>query len=112
MKTAIRRAVLAMTFLSLATIAAADTLDSPAHRTVKFGDLNLGSTSGVSLLYGRIRRAAREVCESDSVWNLDALLATKACTARAIEQAVEDVNEPLLKSYHRAQTRADTLAQR
>jgi UrcA family protein len=111
-KTAIRRAAIAMTLISVATVSAASTLDAPAQRIVKFGDLNLGTDSGVALLYARIRSAAREVCEPENVWNVSALLAAKECTERAVKQAVEEVDAPLLKSYHRTQSRDTTVAQR
>ena len=112
MKTAIRGAAIALFLASLTTVSVADTLDIPAQRTVKFGDLNLATDSGVALLYARIRSAAREVCEPANVWNLSDLLASKDCADRAVEQAVEDINVPLLKTYHRTQGRVATVAQR
>jgi len=111
-KTAIRRAAIAMVLVSVATVSAASTLEAPEQRTVKFGDLNLATDSGVALLYARIRSAAREVCEPANVWNLSDLLASKDCADRAVEQAVEDINVPLLKTYHRTQGRVATVAQR
>jgi len=110
-KTAIRGAAIALFLASLTTVSVADTLDIPAQRTVKFGDLNLGTNSGLVLLYGRIRSAAREVCEPETIWNVQALLETKDCMDRAIERAVDDVNDPLLKSYHLSQTHASSVAQ-
>jgi UrcA family protein len=111
-KTAIRRAAIAMVLVSVATVSAASTLEAPEQRTVKFGDLNLATDSGVAQLYARLRSAAREVCEPVDVWNLTALLASKDCADRAVEQAVDDINVPLLKTYHRTQAHVATVAQR
>jgi UrcA family protein len=110
-KTAIRRAAIALALISVATVSAASSLDPPPQRIVKFGDLNLTTDSGVALLYARIRNAAREVCEAGTVWNIDALLESKDCTERAIERAVEEINDPQLKSYHRARSQVSALAQ-
>ena len=112
MKTAIRRAAIALALVTVATVSAASSLDSPPQRIVKFGDVNLATESGVAVLYSRIRSAAREVCEPGNVWNIGALLASKECTDRAIERAVEDINAPLLNSYHRTRSQVSELAQR
>jgi UrcA family protein len=101
-----------MVLVSVATVSAARTLEAPEQRTVKFGDLNLGTDSGVALLYARIRGAAREVCEPADVWNVSSLLASRDCAERAVEQAIEDINAPLLTSYHRSQAHVATVAQR
>ncbi|HEX4387657.1 MAG TPA: UrcA family protein [Steroidobacteraceae bacterium] len=111
MKTAIRRATLATLLAFVAAVATANTLDAPAQRVVKFDDLNLATSSGVARLYSRIRSAAREVCEPVAVWNVAVLLARQECMQRAIEQAVDDVNDPMLKSYHDSRT-TGTLARR
>ena len=112
MKTAIRRAATALVLISVATVSAASTLDAPAQRTVKFGDLNLETDSGVALLYARIRDAARDVCETESVWNIQGLLASRDCTERAIERAVEDIDAPLLKSYYHSQSHLTAMEYR
>lgn len=112
MKTAIRRAAIAMVLVSVATVSAASALEAPIQRIVKYGDLNLETDSGVAHLYARIRRAARAVCEPADIWNTSELLASKDCEKRAVEQAVEDVNVPMLKSFHRAKAHVDTVAQR
>lgn len=111
MKTAIRRAAFATLLASMVAVAAANTLDAPAQRTVKFNDLNLATSSGVARLYARISSAAKEVCEPEGVWNVAALLARQECVQQAIEQAVDDVNDPMLKSYHEGRT-PGTLARR
>ena len=71
--------------------------DAP-HKTVKFGDLNISNPEGAKALYGRIRAAARDVCEMSlgSDWVLRP--AMKTCIDTAIDNAVKDVNSPELTS--------------
>jgi UrcA family protein len=53
----------------------------------------------VEELYGRIKLAARVVCRHEPLVRLE-----YACRARAIENAVRDVDSPLLTSVHRSAT--------
>jgi len=109
------RCVLVAVFLgSLSTIAAAAGAgDDVPKRTVRFADLNLSNTTGVAVLYRRIRSAARAVCEPAVMRDLQLTLLQQRCTEEAIERAVSDVNSPLLTSYYRAKARpAITVARR
>jgi UrcA family protein len=66
--------------------------------TVKFQDLNVGTTAGVEALYSRIHSAARRVCsETDPVLQAAAI----ACARNAEAKAIEKVNLPLLTAYYR-----------
>ena len=79
--------------------------DQVRTETVKFQDLNVGSTAGVETLYGRIHAAAKRVCsESDRMQQQRA----SACAKKAEAQAVENLNLPLLTAYHRAKTGGGT----
>ena len=63
--------------------------DQVRTETVKFQDLNVGSTAGVETLYGRIHAAANRVCsESDRMQQQRAI----ACAKKAEAQAVENLN--------------------
>ena len=42
--------------------AVADPYGQPLQQTVKFGDLDISRTQGATVLYGRIRAAAKNVC--------------------------------------------------
>ncbi len=108
MKSAIRFVILAAFLGSLSAVAAAANNEAP-QRIVRFGDLDLTNTEGAGALYGRIKDAAKEVCEPDDASNLRQRLFAHRCTEIAIARAVDEVNAPLLRSYHLART---TLAGR
>jgi UrcA family protein len=72
---------------------------------VRFPDLDLSRIEGVTMLYGRIAHAARDVC--------DPLLTTwhpakyRTCVGQAIADAVATVNRPLLSQYHQFRIKGD-----
>lgn len=68
--------------------------------TVKFADLNLGTSAGVEALYGRIHAAARRVCDQPS----EALRAVRACMTKAESDAIGKVNVPLLTAFYQKKT--------
>lgn len=69
--------------------------------TVKFADLNLGTTSGVQALYLRIHAAARRVCAKPAgPWEM----ADRSCVAKAESEAIGKVNVPLLTSFYQSKT--------
>ena len=72
---------------------------------VSYADLNLGSSSGLATLEGRVRRAAKKLCVDRRVDDLDREMAGRACVAAAlasakpqIEQAVAHTGETRLAS--------------
>jgi UrcA family protein len=72
---------------------------------VPFRDLDLSNMEGVTKLYGRISHAARDVCDSlETLWFPQAY---RACVDKAIADAVEKVNRPLLSQYHQLRTKGD-----
>jgi len=75
-------AVASLTMLSSAT-QAAESADSLPQKVVSFKDLNLSSTEGVSVLFGRIKSAARDVCGHVDQRELASVAATKACIDQA-----------------------------
>lgn len=68
--------------------------------TVKFGDLNLATSSGVEALYGRIHAAAKRLCEQPSGEEA----AARACRTKAESQAIGKVNVPLLTAFYQNKT--------
>lgn len=69
--------------------------------TVKFGDLNVASPSGVETLYKRIHAAAARVCfDGDPLQ----LIAVHACTRKAEARAIEKVNLPQLTAFYQMKT--------
>jgi UrcA family protein len=70
--------------------------------TVKFQDLNVGTTAGVEALYRRIHSAAVRVCSPPGGWVQQ--LGAAACTKDAEARAIEKVNLPLLTAFYRTKT--------
>ena len=68
--------------------------------TVKFADLNLGTPSGVQVLYKRIHAAAQRVCEQPQGESQ----AVRACAAKAESDAISKVNVPLLTAFYQGKT--------
>lgn len=92
-------AVASLTMLSSAT-QAAESADSLPQKVVSFKDLNLSSTEGVSVLFGRIKSAARDVCGHVDQRELASVAAAKACIDQATSRAISAVNRPLLTSLY------------
>jgi UrcA family protein len=84
---------------------AVNTLEPPS-RVVAFRDLDLSRQAGVTVLYTRIKSAAREVCEPLDAWTLRLLRQDLDCRADAIGRAVADVNSAALTTYYLTKTKA------
>jgi UrcA family protein len=121
-KKAVRAKSLAVAWVMLAfgpiTYAADATQasDSVAHTVVRFKDLKLSSIEGATVLYGRLKSAANEVCGTDDKFNLSHSRAIKICINEAVSRAVFQINSPMLTSLYQSKTgKADmqnaTLAQ-
>jgi UrcA family protein len=90
--------------------------ESLPHKVVSIKGLNLSSTEGAAVVYGRIKNAANEVCGMYDRFNLSQSHAIQICVNEAVSRAVAQVNSPVLTSLHNAKTgKADkqttTLAQ-
>jgi UrcA family protein len=107
MQSAIRRAFLGLTMVSVCAIANAGSPDGAAvHRIVHFADLDLSHSAGVAVLYQRIRAAAHEVCQPLSERDLTLRAASRSCVVDAVDQAVSDIHSPALSRYHQMKTEA------
>jgi UrcA family protein len=97
--------------LALASAAASanpgDT-DEVQSENVNYEDLNLNSLTGITLLYGRIERAARLVCGPNT--DVSRLGQWKTCYRLAVAAAVAKVNNPLLTAIHDRKTGMPNLA--
>src|SRR5262245_42289577 len=82
----------------LPTAQAATNANGEREVVVKYGDLNLASPEGVSVLYRRLHSAAVHVCEDDSPY-LEKKAEVKACIADSMERAIARVNSPALTAY-------------
>jgi UrcA family protein len=71
---------------------------------VRFKDLNLNSPEGAAALYGRIKRAATEVCGHWGKVDLSQLHAEQTCVSSAVSRAVAQINSPILTSLYNEKT--------
>lgn len=72
-----------------------------AEVTVKFQDLDLGRTQGVDALLMRLRTAGRKVCgDRPSAGDAKAYRRHRACVGKAVRQAVNEINSPLVSARH------------
>jgi UrcA family protein len=63
---------------------------------VRYGDLDISTTDGASVLYQRISAAARQVCQTEFSRSVSQVGKYRACREAAIERAVNAVNTPQL----------------
>jgi UrcA family protein len=75
-------------------------VDEAPSVTVRYYDLNLKSTQGVASLYGRIHRAAVDVCRpSDGEINKLETSAWNECVAHSVADAVRRIHNEKLSAY-------------
>ncbi len=93
---------------------ASQSVENKAGIRVRYADLDLSKEEDVSILYKRIRRAARDNCGTDAAsWDGRTSL-MKKCLDQTIEDAVNRINKPLLTDLHREHVRGapDRLTRR
>lgn len=78
-------------------------------QTVKFQDLNIGSSDGAAALYGRVHTAAQHVCFSGWDKSPAKVQRAEACANEAEARAVSQLNVPELTAYYEMKTNRDTL---
>jgi len=71
---------------------------------VRYSDLDVSTMQGAKTLYLRIRFAAETLCESAATWGKKE---GQACVNKAIDDAVVQVNLPLLSQYHQLRSKGD-----
>ena len=98
----LRRSVFGAVLLgsALALSATAD----PARTLVSYQDLDLSSPQDAKVLYGRIDKAARRVCQQWSGRELRQLNIFRQCRQDAIANAVAEVNQGSLTALHQSRT--------
>jgi UrcA family protein len=100
-------AVLALTpAVNVANATAGASAQDPPSVTVRYHDLNLNSSQGITALYQRIRGAAGEVCRAfEGREPLERQLLRNDCFAHAVANAVRTVHNDALSAYHWQQIR-------
>jgi UrcA family protein len=96
-------ALLVLPALLMTESAFAAAEEAPPSVTVRYEDLNLNSTDGVTSLYKRIENAAAEVCRpAEGPQSVSRMLWTawNECFYHSIAQAVKAVHNEKLSAYH------------
>ncbi len=104
--TAKRHALIGIaTLVAVATVnlaAATPEADEPQSSVVHYADLDLSRPRDARRLYGRIKRAARMVCDNHPSSDLKRLNEFERCLVHATDEAVEKVQSEQLTAIHRA----------
>src|ERR1700722_10109216 len=84
--------------LALCFGAPSNASDSPDARqvTVQYADLNVSTSHGAAVLYGRIRIAAEAVCSPLSHGDLSSKMHRDACVSQSIAAAVSKLDQGAL----------------
>jgi UrcA family protein len=92
--------ILVAAFISTASAVsgAGESFDAPPQKVVSYKDLDLNKARDVAVLYGRIQRAAHEVCGNLNALELVHTPAAQECIAKATERSVADVGNPVLSN--------------
>jgi UrcA family protein len=95
--------------LALSGFAAAGDKDTNSV-VVKYGDLNLNSQAGISILHKRITNAAESVCDQLDTRVLSLREAYEECVADAITNGIAAVDNASLKQFHASKGKTLILA--
>jgi UrcA family protein len=71
---------------------------------VSYGDLDLAKPEHATALYWRIQHAAHNVCEINTTPASRALLLERKCVERAVDEAIQSVDNPNLTAIYQAKT--------
>lgn len=91
-------AAVALTLSGLANASISSHLESV---TVKYGDLNLNTRTGVATLHARLKSAAKTVCGPLDIRVLGLRDEYDRCVSDAVKQSVAAVGNEELSRYHR-----------
>jgi len=102
---------LTVTLIGASAYAVAGSADSQAREepsvNVRFADLDLSKPADAAILYQRIQRAARLVCNSSAAaWDGRATSNWQRCYNGAVEDVVLHINRPMVTAVHRRLTQA------
>lgn len=76
-------------------------------QVIPFSDLGLSKIQGATVLYARIRHAARAVCETILTQQPGLVEKYRTCVETAMAEAVARVNRQLLSQYHQLRLMGD-----
>ena len=91
--------------IALTTPATAAQSDGePLTKVVSYADLNLNGQPGARALYGRLQKAAAQVCAPFKGDSLREKANWRECFSQALARSVAKIDEPLLTAYHLSRT--------
>ena len=97
-------AALALSFLTLMTcdVRANEPSTTPPSITVSYSDAAFGTRDGTARVYKKLRNAARKVCGMSPGVQLalDRQVAGQKCLEKALADAVQRIDRPMLTSVH------------
>jgi UrcA family protein len=76
--------------------------DAPAQRTVDYTDLDLSAPTDANVLYARLQKAAKMVCEPFESRDLRMLGQHKVCYQQALSSAVATVNHTAITALYQS----------
>jgi len=76
--------------------------EDPRSTVVHYEDLDLSRPEDARRLYGRIKRAARTVCDNHPSSDIKRLNEYEKCLGKAMTEAVEKVQSEQVTAIHRA----------
>lgn len=76
----------------------------PLTKVVSYADLNLNGEPAARVLYGRLRKASRQVCAPFRGDSLREKANWRDCFHQALARSVATIDEPVLTAYHLSQT--------
>jgi UrcA family protein len=93
--------------INLTAYAAVAKPPEPGVRTlvVRYYDIDLTRPEGAQVLYRRIGSAARQACGYLDIRDLKGNAEFDECYARAVDDAVAQVNSPMLTALHHSRSR-------
>ena len=67
---------------------------------VSYADLNLNQAEEAATLYGRLRRAAAQICDDFTRKSLNDMVVAKECKEFALDRAIQEVGNQQLTTIH------------
>jgi UrcA family protein len=82
-------------------------IDGTPKIVVNYEELDISNPQGLEMLYTRIENAAMSVCGYDRLHKeLSRQRRPATCYQAAVNDAIKQVNQPILTAYHRAKSKS------
>jgi UrcA family protein len=88
--------------LGIGSVATAAGSQDARQIAVSYADLDVSTTQGASVLYGRIQAAAEGLCENYVMSDYSSAMRRQACIGKVVEGAVNQVAKPALFAVYNA----------